>query len=284
LIKFLQREHPQTVAVVLSHLPPHQSADVITSLPPMLQAQVLKRLAYLEQTDPTIVREIEAEMESLLADQVYATRNRSAGWKAVESILQSAETIDRRDILKNLAICDPELAGQFGASVVPGRPPAEAIPPDDQPHHVPNRSPRPASNSAPRRQDRLSPPDSGNKQLPKTTTGSMPGPVPAAADRAFSFSELETLDDGSWAVVLKTSGPELMLLALTGAPVELVDRLLGKLPARQARELQRRMESIGPIRLQDIEIAQSQVAAIASELARQGKIQLFGRQQLAVAV
>ena len=91
------------------------------------------------------------------------------------------------------------------------------------------------------------------------------------------------LDDRAWAKVLHAADAQLSLLALAGATPELVQRLLKQLPPRDARILERKMETLGPVRLRDIEHAQQQLARIAGQLAAQGEIRLPRQRPFATA-
>ena len=48
----IQDEHPQTIALILSHLPPSQAADIISGLPGERQLSVIRRVATMGQTSP----------------------------------------------------------------------------------------------------------------------------------------------------------------------------------------------------------------------------------------
>ena len=87
----------------------------------------------------------------------------------------------------------------------------------------------------------------------------------------------------SRAKILANSDPQLTLLALTGAPIDLVERLFSQLPARDAQTLRRKMEKIGPIRLRDIENAQHELAVLASRLVHDGEIDLPPQRRFAAA-
>ena len=113
LAKALQGERPQTVALVLSHLPPEQAGAILVRLEPAVQTDVVRRLVDLEETDPAVLRDVERALESRLSQQVRMQRRRVAGLKAVAAILEaSAQPVGSR-ILQNLAVGDPALAERF---------------------------------------------------------------------------------------------------------------------------------------------------------------------------
>src|ERR1700759_5331388 len=63
LLSFLGDEHPQTIALVLAHLAPQQSATVLSGLTQNLQADVAYRIASMEPASPDVIRLVEKELE-----------------------------------------------------------------------------------------------------------------------------------------------------------------------------------------------------------------------------
>lgn len=56
LLNFIQDEHPQTIALILSYLPASQASNVVSSLPPEKQADVAKRIAMMDRTSPDVIK------------------------------------------------------------------------------------------------------------------------------------------------------------------------------------------------------------------------------------
>ncbi len=110
LLPFLENEHPQTVAVVVSHLPPDRAAQLIYALPSALQADVMRRLVDLEETDPAILREVEQGLEERVARHVHLRRRRAAGLSALVNILEAADHRLHGTLRTNLAQYAPQLA------------------------------------------------------------------------------------------------------------------------------------------------------------------------------
>ncbi|MBS0208082.1 MAG: hypothetical protein JSS27_03925 [Planctomycetes bacterium] len=110
----LHQEHPQTIALVVSHLPEDQASDLLGSLSATTQIDVIRRLAVLDQTDPEILREVERGLKSRVTDLIHDEHCRAAGLTAVASILRAAEPRVRRAILANLAAQDRTLANKLG--------------------------------------------------------------------------------------------------------------------------------------------------------------------------
>ncbi len=114
LVRVLAGERPQTIALVLSHLPPQQAGSVLARLQPALQNVVVHRLVDLEETNPEILREVEQALQSRLSEQVQMQRRRVAGLAAVTGILQASEGRTGMQILDNLARHDRALAERLG--------------------------------------------------------------------------------------------------------------------------------------------------------------------------
>lgn len=114
LARILTAERPQTVALVLSHLPPEQSGRVLVRLSPQLQSDVIHRLVDLEEADPEVLREVEQALEARLSDHIQMHRRRVAGLSAVAGILEAAGGQAGMEILDNLAAHDRHLADKLG--------------------------------------------------------------------------------------------------------------------------------------------------------------------------
>lgn len=110
LAPFIAGEHPQTIAVVISHLPDDRAAAVLASLEGELQAEVIQRLIDLDQADPDILREVERGLESRMLEQVEVERRRETGLESMARILDAARPAVRRAIMGNLAQHDRPLA------------------------------------------------------------------------------------------------------------------------------------------------------------------------------
>jgi len=118
LAKLLGGERPQTVALVLSHLPPERAGGVLASLANSLQIEVVRRLVDLENTDPETLREVEQALEARLSQQFAIERERAAGPETVAKILASCDREVRGQILGNLAAHDQPLAERFGCRAI----------------------------------------------------------------------------------------------------------------------------------------------------------------------
>jgi flagellar motor switch protein FliG len=129
LVKILGSERPQTIALVLSHLPPEQAGAVLVRFAPAAQVEIIRRLVDLEETHPEILREVGRALEVRLSEQVRMQRRRVAGLAAVEGILEASGSQVSAKIFENLTVLDRSLADKLG----PERPEfSELIYQDDQ--------------------------------------------------------------------------------------------------------------------------------------------------------
>ena len=113
LLNFIQDEHPQTIALILSYLSPQQASTIIAGLTPDKQADVAKRIAQMDRTTPDVIKEVERVLEKKLASLVNQDYTIVGG---VDSIVQILNTVDRgteRHIMETLEIEEPELADEI---------------------------------------------------------------------------------------------------------------------------------------------------------------------------
>jgi len=90
----------------------------------------------------------------------------------------------------------------------------------------------------------------------------------------FTFEDLGRLDPGGVQTLLRTIEKDRLALALKGASESLRDLFFSNMSERAANILREDMEAMGPVRLRDVDDAQSQVVNVAKELANTGKLVL----------
>ncbi|MBO5209172.1 MAG: flagellar motor switch protein FliG [Lachnospiraceae bacterium] len=113
LLNFIQDEHPQTIALILSYLSPAQSALIVSALPPDRQADVAKRIAVMDRTSPEVIKEVEKVLESKLASLVNQDYTIIGGVDAVVEILNTVDRGTEKHIMETLEIEEPELADEI---------------------------------------------------------------------------------------------------------------------------------------------------------------------------
>lgn len=214
LCDLLAGERPQTVAVVVSHLPAERATSVIAKLPADLQGEVLRRLTVLDEADPAILRDIEESLERRFRSRVAG--DRTAGVGAVKGILKDAAPQLRRTLLSNIARQDPDLA------------------------------------------ERLTQPN-------------------------FGFADLVRLDDASLHELIEETAEDYVATALAGGELPLVRRFLSVLPRHRADRLQRAIDTLGPTRLSDVELAQQELVDGARRLEASGRLEWITTTTVAAA-
>lgn len=235
LASLLVGEHPQTIALVISHLPSQRSAAVLATLSGAEQAEVLRRLVELEAADPHALAEVESSLQARYSQQLPRERQRAAGLMAVEGIVRSADPQVQRDLLANLARYDRQLAERLTSA-----------PPEPAPA-VPAKL------------------DAGVQVDSTLTQAAQLVPAPIA---------LEQLDSRSLRQTAEMIDREVLILALAGMSPRLADRVLEQLSAADRQQLRRAVESLGPTRLTDLEEARHRMELLAGQLAAANRYEI----------
>lgn len=113
LLNFIQDEHPQTIALILSYLPAHQASMIVSSLPLEKQADVAKRIAKMDRTSPDVIKEVERVLERKLSSLVNQDYTIVGGVDAIVDILNTVDRGTEKHIMENLEIEEPELADEI---------------------------------------------------------------------------------------------------------------------------------------------------------------------------
>ncbi len=113
LLNFIQDEHPQTIALILSYLAPHQSSLIVSALPLDKQADVAKRIAKMDRTSPDVIKQVERVLERKLASLVNQDYTIVGGVDAIVDILNTVDRGTEKHIMENLEIEEPELADEI---------------------------------------------------------------------------------------------------------------------------------------------------------------------------
>lgn len=242
LARALHSEQPQTIAAVIAHLTPAQSAGVLEHLPPELATDSLERLATLAPLAPAVLADLEQELQRRLAMQGGPLPN-SAAAERLSAVIGAMDFRQRERVLLQLAQRNAALVGCLGLSPVAGE------------------SEQGRKYRATHFRYRLEQSEQAARKA-----------RPAAP--VLNFADLAQLDDGALRAVFAAADPAVALLALTGAEERLLGRVMNQLPAREVAVLRERLEHPGPVRLREIELAQNQLATVANRLVQDGEIQL----------
>lgn len=260
---FLERESAQTKAVVLSCLPPDRAAGVLAELPGDEQVAVLDRLAELGDTDADSLSVITEDLRAWIETHQRSRDRRSQREEAVAAILSAATESDRRRLLADAG--DRSWGRTLAAAKTTKQ--DAAVESSARQTAVPDEQRDPMNGVTVREAPPSAPPDgpAANGWLPPATVNEPP---------VCSFEDVERFPVAALAQVMRHAPAESLLLALAGGSERLMQRLAGALPRRQAALLRRRISTLGPTRLRDIEHAQQSIARVASDLLRSGRIRV----------
>src|SRR6266852_579105 len=100
--KFIHNEHPQTIALVLSHLNPSQAAGLLISLPPEMRSDVALRMANLDQISPDIISKIAGIIGQKLKALGEFSRESYGGVRAVSEIFNRLDSGTSKEVLENM--------------------------------------------------------------------------------------------------------------------------------------------------------------------------------------
>ncbi|WP_342509461.1 flagellar motor switch protein FliG [Sporosarcina sp. FSL K6-2383] len=113
ILNFIQNEHPQTIALILSYLEAEQAGMILSSLPQEMQADIARRIATMDSTSPEVISEVEAVLERKLSSTVTQDFTETGGVDAVVEVLNGVDRATEKTILDALEIQDPELAEEI---------------------------------------------------------------------------------------------------------------------------------------------------------------------------
>jgi flagellar motor switch protein FliG len=205
LVQHLADEHPQTVALILAHLPAKFSAAVLAGLEPDFQADVALRIATMDSTSPEVVARVEAALQARLGEATRGDRSERGGVAELAAMLNNSDRGTERAILGMLEVSDPELAEEVRGLM-------------------------------------------------------------------FVFEDITTLDDRAVQEVLRGVEGRTLALALKGVRPDVKDTVLRNLSERARETLREDSELLGPVRLADVEAAQSEIVRCIRKLEEAGTI------------
>ncbi|MED3660396.1 flagellar motor switch protein FliG [Ureibacillus sp. FSL K6-8385] len=205
ILNFIQNEHPQTIALILSYLEPQQAGVILSSLPQEMQADIARRIATMESTSPEVISEIEAVLERKLSSTFTQDYTETGGIDAVVEVLNGVDRQTEKTILDALEIQDPELAEEI-------------------------------------------------------------------KKRMFVFEDIVTLDNRSIQRVIRDCDNEDLLLAMKVCSDEVKEILFRNMSQRMAETFKEELEIMGPVRLRDVEEAQTRIVSIIRRLEEAGEI------------
>jgi len=113
ILTYIIEEHPQTIALILSHLPPPAGAAILAGLPPDRQLSVVQRIAHMGQTSPEIIDEVEQGLERRMSSVMSQSFENAGGVAAVAEMLNVSDRTTERTLLESLGQESPELVEEI---------------------------------------------------------------------------------------------------------------------------------------------------------------------------
>ncbi|HEX8081422.1 MAG TPA: flagellar motor switch protein FliG [Jatrophihabitans sp.] len=206
LLNFISDEHPQTIALVLAHVPAPLASKVLAGLGSDLQADVAHRIATMDQTTPDIIHQIEANLQRRMANLLVPSELSAVGGvQPLVDIINRADRGTEKLIMEGLENRDPVLAEEVRS-------------------------------------------------------------------RMFMFEDLINLEDRAVQLVLRQVETGNLAIALKGVASVVHAKIMANMSERAAITLAEEIELLGPVRVQSVEEAQTEVVRVIRELEESGQI------------
>lgn len=113
LLTFIQDEHPQTIALIVSHMNYGKASEILAGLPGPKQIEVVKRVANMEQTNPEVISEVERGLEARLSNMLSQSFEKIGGVDTVAEMLNLVDRSTEKGIMEGLEAEDPDLVEQI---------------------------------------------------------------------------------------------------------------------------------------------------------------------------
>lgn len=205
VLNFIQGEHPQTIALVLSYLDPEQAGQILSELNEEVQSDVASRIATMDSTSPDIIHEVEMVLEKNISSSITEDFTQTGGIQTVVEVLNEVDRSTERTILDTLENDHPALAEDI-------------------------------------------------------------------KKRMFTFDDIVILDNRAIQRVIREIETEDLRLSLRIANDEVRNLVFNNMSERMSETIQEEMEFMGPVRLRDVEEAQTRVVDVIRRLDETGEI------------
>lgn len=205
VLNYIQGEHPQTIALILSYLDAEQSGQILSALPKNVQADVACRIATMDSTSPEIISQIEQVLEKNISSSMTEDYTQTGGIQTVVEVLNGVDRATEKTILDALESQDPDLAEEI-------------------------------------------------------------------KKRMFVFEDIVTLDNRAIQRVIREVDNDDLRLALKVASNEVKDIVFNNMSERMVTTFKEEMEYMGPVRLKDVEEAQTRIVNVIRGLEEKGEI------------
>jgi len=114
LLSYVQHEHPQTIALVLAHVPSALGSSILAGLPPEVQSDVAHRIAVMDRTSPDVIRQVEQALQRKLSTVLQPDElSTVGGLEPLVDIINRSDRTTERLILEALEARSPEIAEEI---------------------------------------------------------------------------------------------------------------------------------------------------------------------------
>jgi flagellar motor switch protein FliG len=205
LANYLTNEHPQTVALIMAHLPPEKKSDVLKRLPDAIQGEVVLRMSNMDYISPELLEHVNDVLKQGLATMGTMETTQLGGVEPVAEMFNLMDKNAEQSIMARVEEKDPLLAEEIRKLM-------------------------------------------------------------------FVFDDLVKVDDKGMGLILKEVNNEILLKAMKSAPDGVREKIFRNMSKRGAEMIRNDLETMGPIRVSDVETSQQAMVAIARRLEEEGKI------------
>ncbi len=112
LVNFLVKEHPQTIALILCHLNPEQTANALAELPEALRIEVAYRIATLGKVSPQTLQQVEKVVDEIAGNTMSQSVEKIGGPKNLAQILNRMSVSDNKETIEKLEEMDEGIAAE----------------------------------------------------------------------------------------------------------------------------------------------------------------------------
>ncbi len=210
LANFLQKEHPQTIALIMSHLASELAADVLEEFSEELRSDVAFRITTLGRVAPTLVGEIETVVDEVAEEVINENSTSTGGAKAMAAILNKVGVVQAKFLMGSIEQRDPQVAAEV-------------------------------------------------KRL------------------MFMFEDILYIDDRSVQRILREVDKKDLTLALKIADEKMKQKIFTNMSERATDMIKEELQFMGPVRLRDVEAAQTRIIEVVRQLEENQEIVIGGR-------
>ncbi|NCN28574.1 flagellar motor switch protein FliG [bacterium] len=205
LANYLRNEHPQTIALIIAHLPIEKRTEVLKGLDEEMQGEVVLRMANLDYISPELLTQVDEVLKAGLATMGTVESTQIGGVEPVAEMFNMMDKSTEQSIMSRVEEKDPILAEEIRKLM-------------------------------------------------------------------FVFDDLTKVDDKGVGLILKEVNNDSLLKSLKSAPEEVRVKIFRNMSKRAADMIKADLDTMGPIRVSDVESAQQQIVAVARRLEEEGKI------------